>query len=158
MCLFGFFLMFHSLVWSLVDCFLMFWVSLFRAWNLYRFVIDCGMDLGIIFDVFLKPFYRSHMQPSKKNQKHLFLQWISMIVPFRTNMSFDIFRDFLFATSCVIDFDELWHRCWFHFGILLATNSICWGDRFLDVFLNWCLLKCWPKWLQKIYGSSLPFR
>ena len=44
MFIFEFVLIFHFLFWQLVWWISIFWVPLFRAWILYRFFIDLGMD------------------------------------------------------------------------------------------------------------------
>ena len=56
-----------------------------------------------------------------------------MILPFRETWFLMIFMTF-FVTSFGIDFWWVWHCFWFHFGTPLASNSMFWGDWFLDDF------------------------
>ena len=88
-----------------------FWVSLFRAWNLYRCFIDFGMDFGVTVDVFWY-LYRSHMQHFK---------------PWKTFVFTMNFNDFTIQKHdfwwCSWSFSlKFWH--WFLMSLGIVFSSI----------------------------------
>ena len=58
------------------------------------------------------------------------------------NMIFDDFPDFFSLPVLALIFDEFLYRFWLHLGTPLAPNSVFWGDRFFDEFLNRCFIDC----------------
>ena len=65
--------------------------------------------------------------------KHLFLQWISMILPSRETWFLMFFMICSLQVLALI-VDAFWHRFCFHFGTPLASNSMFWGDLLLMIF------------------------
>ena len=73
--------------------------SLFRASFSHRFVIDLGMDFGIIFDVCLIPFAFAHA--TCKNFEYFAYQEIMIFI--------------IFVGTCFdLDFDDFGYRVRFH--------------------------------------------
>ena len=54
-------------------------------------------------------------------------------------------------------FDEFWHRFRLHFGTPLASNSMFFGDRFFDEFLNQFFIVFDKSWDPNDGDGTLPF-
>ena len=98
-----------------------------------------GDDFGLIFDVFLNT-----STLALSHQKYLFVQWISMILPFQETWFLIIFL-ICFVTRFCIDCWWVWVSVLFPFWIPFGINFHELGDRFWDEFLNWFLIGIWSK-------------
>ena len=102
---------------------------------------------------FFDTFYRSHMQPSKTSKTLGFtLNFNDFTI--QRNMIFDDFPDLFryqfwhwFLMTFGIDFGSILGPLWHQIPCFLVI-----------VFLMVFWIGFWPKWFQKIYGASLPFR
>ena len=120
----------------------------------HRFRIDFAwiweLILVSLLMFFLYP-YRSHMQPSKPS-KNLFLQWISMILPFRETWFFMIFMIFPVTCFC-IEFSFVLVSFWIHSDTFSVWFFIFWGCFFFMFFSDGVFLD-FPRfpdrnWTQK---------
>ncbi len=55
-------------------------------------------------------------------------------------------------------FDEFGHRCWYHFGIPLASNSMFFRDRFSKYFGDVFISIFHKTWLVDLGVQAPPFR
>ena len=106
--------------------------SLFLAGNLYGFVIDLGMESGIILDVVSIPFPFAHATCYTFKNKSLLL-WVYMFLHSRT-IGFWCFLWFCSLAFWAFIFDELSHRCsstlapiWHQFQCLLVIVFLWFG-------------------------------
>ena len=111
--------------------------SLFRASFSHRFVIDFGMDVGLIFDVFLIPSPFTHATCS--TFKTIAFTLNVYVYPSEKHEGWWLCRSFSISIWAFI-WDVFWHRCRLHVGILLPYISVFGGLCFFMIFWMLCFL------------------
>ena len=127
----------------------------FSSMKLVSIFIDFGMDVGLTFDVFFDTF-SIRVRNVLNLQNHCFyyeFQWFDSLE------KYDFWWcSWSFSTHVVaLIFDEFWHRFRLHFGNLLASIFIFWGDRFNWLFIIF-FIKMAPKSRECITPFSVLFR
>ena len=112
--------------------------------NINSTLIVLGMEFGILFDVFVI-LLRSRTQPAKPS--NIFVSTMNLSDCTILEHMILIMFMILFDAILALNFYECWQRFGLHFGIPLLSNSMFWGDCFLDGllarFLNQKLTPCW---------------
>ena len=106
---------------------------------MYWLFIDFGKDFDIFFDVFVDNF-SLRARNLLNLQKHLFLQWISVVVPFRETwflMIFMIFYVTSFSIDCCWVLASILAPFWDPFGIKFNFGG--WSFLFMIFWMTFLI-------------------